>query len=104
MEETLWSEKIGLAGRVDCIAEWKGKLSIIDFKTSKRTKTKEQIQNYFAQCTAYSLMYEEIVGTPIDQIVVLMSVDEGVSQIFEEKTSDYVDVLFDYIKYYHDTK
>jgi len=102
MEETLWSEKIGLAGRVDCIAEWKGKLSIIDFKTSKRNKTKDEIRNYFAQCTAYSLMYEEIVGTPIDQIVVLMSVDEGVSQIFEEKTSDYVETLFDYIKYYRE--
>jgi hypothetical protein len=47
-------------------------------------------------------MYEEIVGKPIDQIVVLMSVDEGVSQIFEEKTFDYIETLFDYIKYYRE--
>jgi genome maintenance exonuclease 1 len=101
MEEALWSEKIGLAGRVDCIAEWKGKLSIIDFKTSQKIKTKEQITDYFAQCTAYALMYEELVGDPIDQIVILMAVDEGVSLVFEEKTQDHIENLADFIDFYH---
>jgi hypothetical protein len=101
MEEALWSEKIGLAGRVDCIAEWKGKLSIIDFKTSQKIKTKDQITDYFAQCTAYALMYEELVGNPIDQIVILMAVDEGVSLVFEEKTQDHIENLADFINFYH---
>jgi len=59
IEQALWSESIGLAGRVDLIAEWDGVLSVIDFKTSKRIKQREDIQDYFAQCTAYSGMYEE---------------------------------------------
>lgn len=104
MEEALWSERLGIAGRVDCIAEWKGKLSVIDFKTSQKEKKKEHIQNYFAQCTAYAMMYEELIGVPIDQIVVLMAVDEGVFQVFEEKTSEHIDSLFEYIKFYHENK
>ena len=101
MEEALWSEKLGLAGRVDCIAEWKGKLSVIDFKTSQKIKTKEQITDYFAQCTAYALMYEELIGVPIDQIVIIMAVDEGVSLIFEEETKNYITELVEYIDFYH---
>jgi ATP-dependent exoDNAse (exonuclease V) beta subunit len=48
-------------GRVDLITEWEGKLSVIDFKTSKRLKTEDKIQDYFAQCVAYAMMYEERV-------------------------------------------
>lgn len=104
IEQALWSESIGLAGRVDLIAEWQGKLSIIDFKTSKRVKNEEDIQNYFAQCVSYSLMYEELVGVPVDQFVILMAVEDEEPQVFVKNTSDYVDVLFDHIKYYHENK
>jgi len=104
MEEALWSEKLGLAGRVDCIAEWKGKLSVIDFKTSQKHKTKEQITDYFAQCTAYALMYEELVGSPIENIVVLMAVDEGVNLIFEEKVENHIQSLAEYIDFYRKSK
>lgn len=102
-EQALWSETIGMAGRVDLIAEWEGVLSIIDFKTSKKVKEREDIPNYFAQCTAYSLMYNELVGAPIKQIVVLMSVDEGGPCIFIERTRDHINTLVDYIKYYKTT-
>ncbi len=104
MEQALWSEKIGLAGRVDLIAEWEGKLSVIDFKTSKRIKTEDKIQDYFAQCVAYAMMYEERVGAPIDQIVVLMAVENEQPLIFVKNTKDYVDTLYEHIEFYKSNK
>jgi genome maintenance exonuclease 1 len=104
MEQALWSEKIGLAGRVDLIAEWEGKLSVIDFKTSKRIKTEDKIQDYFAQCVAYAMMYEERVGAPIDQIVVLMAVENEQPLIFVKDTKDYVNTLYEHIEFYKSNK
>jgi genome maintenance exonuclease 1 len=104
MEQALWSEKIGLAGRVDLIAEWEGKLSVIDFKTSKRIKTEDKIQDYFAQCVAYALMYEERVGAPIDQIVILMAVENEQPLIFVKETKDYIDTLYEHIEFYKSNK
>lgn len=104
MEQSLWSERIGLAGRVDLIAEWEGKLSVIDFKTSKRIKTEDKIQDYFAQCVAYAMMYEERVESPIDQIVVLMAVDNEQPLIFVKNTKDYIDTLYEHIEFYKSNK
>lgn len=102
-EQTLWSEQLGMAGRVDLIAEWNGVLSVIDFKTSKRIKTAEDVPEYFAQCTAYACMYEELVGTPIDQIVVLMAVDNEQPLVFIEKTEDHINNLMEHIKFYRES-
>lgn len=104
IEQALWSEKIGLAGRVDLIAEWDGVLSVIDFKTSKKIKKKEDIQDYFAQCTAYSGMYEEHVGVPIDQIVIVMAVENEQPIIFIEKTGDHINTLVEHIEFYLNNK
>ena len=101
-EQALWSKSIGMAGRVDCIGEFDGKLSVIDFKTSKRVKKKEDIDDYFAQCTAYSMMYEELVGQPIDQLVIIMAVEDSEPLVFVEKTEEYINILLDYIKFYRD--
>ena len=100
IEQALWSEKVGLAGRVDLIAEWDGVLSVIDFKTSKRVKTKEDIPDYFAQCTAYSAMYEEHVGVPIEQLVIVMAVEDSKPLIFIEKTEDHLTNLVEHIEFY----
>ena len=99
-ECALWSLKLMLAGRVDCIGEFDGVLSVIDFKTSKRLKSKEDIPDYFAQCTAYALMYEEMIGIPVDQIVVIMAVEDEQPLVYVEKTTDYIYKLGEYIKYY----
>ena len=104
IEQALWSEQIGLAGRVDLIAEWDGVLSVIDFKTSKKIKKKEDIQDYFAQCTAYSGMYEEHVGVPIDQIVIVMAVENEKPLIFIEKTGDHINTLLEHIEFYLNNK
>ena len=103
IEQALWSERIGLAGRVDLIAEWDGVLSVIDFKTSKKIKEKEDILDYFAQCTAYSAMYEEHVGVPIDQIVIVMGVEQSKPLIFVEKVEDHINNLVEHIEFYRNT-
>lgn len=104
IEQALWSEQIGLAGRVDLIAEWDGVLSVIDFKTSKKIKKAEDIQDYFAQCTAYSGMYEEHVGVPINQIVIVMAVENEPPLIFIEKTGDHINTLVEHIEFYLNNK
>lgn len=102
-EQALWSEKLEMAGRVDLIAEWDGVLSVIDFKTSKKIKTRVDIPDYFAQCTAYSCMYEELVGKPIEQIVILMAVENEQPLIFVEKVEDHINNLVEHIEFYRNS-
>jgi len=99
-ECALWSVKLGMAGRVDCIGEFDGVLSVIDFKTSKRIKKREDIDNYFAQCVAYACMYEELIGVGVEQIVIIMAVDGSEPLLFVEKTADHLNTLLEYIKFY----
>lgn len=101
-EVALWSKNMKLAGRVDCIGEFDGVLSSIDFKTSKRIKKKEDIEDYFWQTTAYALMYEELVGIPIDQLVIIMAVEDEKPLLFIEKTEDHIGGLVRAIRFYED--
>ena len=89
-EVPLWSEYLGVAGRVDCIAEWDGRLSVIDFKTARKEKKKEWISNYFQQASAYCVMWEERTKIPIDQIVIVIAVDDCPPQVFVEKRDNYI--------------
>ena len=94
LESPLYSHNLQLAGRVDCIAEYDGKLSVIDFKTSAKPKKEEWIQNYFIQETAYAKMFEELTGETIHAIITMIAVSDGSSQLFIEQPSDkYVDQL-----------
>ena len=94
LESPLYSHNLQLAGRVDCIAEYDGKLSVIDFKTSAKPKKEEWIQNYFIQETAYAKMFEELTGETIHTIITMIAVGNGSSQLFIEQPSDrYVDQL-----------
>ena len=76
-EGGLYSDKLGVAGRVDCIAEYKGKISVIDFKTSTKEKKEEWVENYFIQGSAYCEMYEERFLQPIEQVVILIVTEDG---------------------------
>ena len=100
LEVPLYSAHLGLAGRCDCIAEWKGVPSIIDFKTSKRIKKKENISSYFAQMAAYAIMWEERTGMPIVNTVIVMDVDFEQPLIFEEHRDNYVPLLLATIEEY----
>ena len=93
IETPLWSDSLLLAGRVDCIGQYDGTPSIIDFKTSSKTKRKEWITNYFHQAAAYSYMWQERSGQKIDQLVVLIACDDGSVQEFVESRVQYRETL-----------
>jgi len=92
-EVPLYSDALKMAGRVDCVADYDGTLSIIDFKTSKAEKKEEWIESYFAQATAYAIMWKEMTGETIEQVVILVTSMDGSSQEFIRKPIDYVPVL-----------
>lgn len=102
LETPLFGKEVGLAGRVDCIAEFDGILSIIDFKGSTRQKRKEDIDNYMMQATAYALLWKEITGQTIDNFVILISCEDGAVQVFQDNPRNYIYSLFTAIKKYKD--
>lgn len=89
IEHCLYSDELRLAGRVDCIAEYMGSLAVIDFKTSKKIKKEEHIRHYFIQETIYAVMYEELTGQKIENIVTIIANDLGQPQVFVKKPDDY---------------
>ncbi|MDA8752494.1 PD-(D/E)XK nuclease family protein [bacterium] len=89
-EAPLYSERLSVAGRVDCIAEWDGVLSIIDYKTSKRPKPRKYVESYFIQEAAYAAMFLERTGVPIKQIVTVIAVDDNEPQVYIEKAIDHL--------------
>lgn len=90
LETPLYSDHLEVAGTVDCIAEYNGKLSVIDFKTSKRVKSRDDIHNYFMQCAAYAVAFEERTGVPVSRLVIIMAVDDNDPIIFVEKRDDWI--------------
>ena len=104
LEIPLYSHHLKVAGRVDCIAEYDGKLSIIDFKSSRKKKQKSWIKKYFLQATAYSLMYEEMTGDKVDQIVILISADDDTVIAYVEDKNDYIEQLKMVIEDYRQRK
>jgi|TARA_R110001592_G_scaffold34313_6_gene117856 genome maintenance exonuclease 1 len=106
LEAIMFSHKLTIAGQVDCVAEYNGKLSVIDFKTANKERQESWIDNYFMQCTAYAIMYEEIFGTPIEQIVIMLASEDGTSQIFVKERKDYdkdlIKAIDGFYKYYEE--
>ena len=100
LEAPLYSRYLGLAGRVDCVAEWEGVPSIIDFKTSRRPKKHDKIPNYFAQMAGYAVMWEERTGMPITNTVIVMDVDDHEPIIFHEHRDNHIQLLIDTKKEY----
>jgi len=81
-EAPLWSYKYRLAGRVDCVADIKGKLTVVDFKTSMKPKKREWVTDYFLQTAAYSHMIGEMYGDTVEQTVIFIAVEDRDPQIF----------------------
>jgi hypothetical protein len=99
-EAPLYSTHLGVAGRVDCVGVFDGKLSIIDYKTSMKPKRLDWIKNYFMQESAYAIMWEERTGMPITQLVTVISVDNHEPQVFVEHRDNWVRPLRDTIAQY----
>ncbi len=103
-EAPLYSDHLELAGRVDCVGVWDGQNSIVDYKTSRKVKKKEWVSNYFMQCAAYAIMWEERTGMPITQLVVLIAVDDNPPQVFVEHRDNWTEKLIDTIGKYKEEK
>ena len=100
LEVALYSRYLGLAGRCDCVAEFDGVPSIVDFKTSRRVKKKENISNYFAQASAYAIMFEERTGMAVPNTVIVMDVDDNEPLVFKEHRDNYTELLLNTKKEY----
>ena len=99
LEGSLYSKQLGIAGTVDCIAEYDGELAIIDFKTSKKPKPREWIEHYFVQCMAYGCMLYELTGISVKKLVIIMACENGECVVYEERDkSKYIKLLTQYIR------
>lgn len=90
LEVPLWSDKLRAAGRVDCIAKWDDIWSIVDFKTSKREKSRDDIHTYFMQESAYAYMMFEQTGILCKQLVTVMTIDDSQPKVFVERAKDWL--------------
>jgi genome maintenance exonuclease 1 len=106
LETIMYSHKLTIAGQVDCVAEYNGELSVIDFKTANKAREEGWIDNYFLQTTAYAMMFEEIFKKPIKQIVVLIAAEDGTVACFKKEKKDFIEPLAkaieDFYKYYEE--
>ena len=100
-EIPIYSDSMNLAGTPDCIAEYNGIPSIIDFKTSNKKKQKPQITQFLIQLTAYCIMWEEITSQTIPQIILLLTAADGSLKEIIAKPTDYKDLLFTQLKDYN---
>jgi len=99
LETSLYSKQLGIAGTVDCIAEYNGELAIIDFKTSKKAKPREWIEHYFVQAAAYACMFYELTDIPVKKLVILMACEDGDCVVYEEYDKmKYIKLLSQYVK------
>ena len=96
-EAGLYSDKYKVAGRVDCIARYKGDISIIDFKTSTKERSDDWNENYYIQGSAYAEMFEELTGISTNQVVILVVTEDGTVQEFVKQKSNYTGLLVDAI-------
>ena len=99
LESSLYSLELGIAGTVDCIAEYEGELAVIDFKTSKKPKPREWIDHYFVQCAAYACMLFEMTGIMVKKFVIIMSCENGECVVYEQYNKrKYINLLSKYIR------
>jgi len=93
IELRLYSDKMKLAGTSDCIAEYDGKLSIIDYKTKRSNQREEWLTDHFIQATSYGAMFKELTGIKVEQVVILVSSEKNTRVEFIKNPDDYHDLL-----------
>jgi len=99
LEKGLYSTRFGIAGRVDCIAEYDKELTVIDFKTSTR-KRDERNETHLVQASFYSLAWEERTGEKVNQIAILTTTEDGELDVYRDDPSNHVDRLEEMIEEY----
>ena len=99
LEKSLYSDYLGLAGRVDCIGEYEGELAVIDFKTSEKIKPEKWLENYFVQEMFYASAYYEMTGISVKKLITIMVTPSGEVEVFDKRNKgDYIKLLVRYIK------
>ena len=93
LESSLYSDTLKVAGQVDCIAEYKGNLSVIDFKTSSKERDDAWNENYYIQTCAYAEMFKERTGQTVDKLVILVVTQDGTVQEFIKDKKEYDELL-----------
>ena len=110
LEKSLFSRELGVAGTVDCIAEYTGEngepeLAIIDFKTAEKPKPRDWIENYFVQAAAYACMFYELTDIPVKKLVIIMTCENGEVKVYEEYDKiTYMKKLVQYIQKFVEDK
>ena len=100
IECPLYSHHLRVAGKSDCIAQFDGKNAVVDFKTANKPKQEHWIQNYFMQCAAYAVAFEERTKISIPRIAIVVAVEGDSPQLFIKKRDDYIDMFISYRKQY----
>jgi genome maintenance exonuclease 1 len=103
LESPLYSDHLEVAGTVDCIAEYNGKKAVIDFKTSARMKSRDDIHGYFMQCSAYAVAFEERTGVSVPNLIIIMAVDGQQTLVFHEKRDEWIGKFIELRKTYKET-
>jgi len=95
IEAQIYSHDLQLAGTTDCIAEYDTIPSIIDYKNSRKPKSKSECnkKDYFIQLCAYGKMWEFCTGEKITQGVVMVISWDGKVKSHIVKLADYEDAL-----------
>jgi hypothetical protein len=90
LEGQLYSSELELAGTLDCVADYYGAPSFIDFKTSSspRELYSPTVQDYFLQLTAYGVMYNARYGTDYQSLIILMTNPVSEPQVFMKRLSE----------------
>jgi genome maintenance exonuclease 1 len=105
LEGALYSKQLGVAGTTDCIAEFDGELAIIDFKTSKKPKPRDWIENYFVQAMFYGMALYEMTDIRVKKLVIIMACENGECVVYEERDlNKYMKLVVEYIKKFVDDK
>jgi hypothetical protein len=105
LEGALYSKQLGVAGTTDCIAEFDGELAIIDFKTSKKPKPRDWIENYFVQAMFYGMALYEMTDIKVKKLVIIMACENGECVVYEERDlNKYMKLVVEYIKKFVDDK
>jgi len=104
VEGQMMSDYLRVAGTVDLVAEWNGRLAVIDWKTSLKPKKKEWAEGYFMQEAAYAVMFEENTQLPVDTLVTIIACETGDVQIFEEKRDDWINKFIEFRDDYEESR
>ena len=101
IELRLYSDKMKLAGTSDCIAKYDGTLSVIDYKTKRSNQKEEWLSDHFIQATSYGIMFKELTGIKVKQIVILVSSEKNTRMEFIKNSDNYLDLLEQRIDQYY---